>query len=137
MLSSTEMAAIIVEKFDDGEFHSTGEAKAAIAARLSEADRKLQETNHRTGKLTGKLKWEHEFHSALARLKKKGQLVRGEWGTFKIVSRPNGHLSTTPAVVARLPSDDPVALLAEVSAVVKRVGGTERLKQILEMMSAR
>jgi hypothetical protein len=103
---------------------------------LSEPDRKLQETNRRTGKPTGKLKWEHEFHSATSRLKRKGQLERGEWGAFKIVSRTTGRPSTAPAVAAHL-SDDPVALLAEVSAVVKRVGGTERLKQILEMMSAR
>jgi hypothetical protein len=137
MLSSTEMADYVLKTFDDGEVHSTREGKAAVAALLTEDERNLQETNHRTGETTGKLKWEHEFHTALNRLKNQGKLERVEWGTFKIISRTNGRPSSIPAGASHLPhfsSNDPVALLAEVSAVVKKVGGTARLKQILEIL---
>lgn len=128
MLTSTEMARFIAQKFADNEFHTTKEAKAEVAELLTEEERKMNETNRHTGEPTGKLKWEHDFHSGLSKLLQWERLVRGKkWGTFKII---NGSASTPPCSS----SDGAVALLAEVSALAAKVGGIARLKQIVEMM---
>jgi hypothetical protein len=122
MISSTQMAAIIAEKLDDGKVYTTREAKAVLSALLSEEERDLKETNRHTGKPTGKRKFDHEFHTALNRLKTQGKLQRGEWGTFRIVSDSSAPGNSVAGTGSKGAAPEPVQAATAVKELCDRYG---------------